>query len=109
MDPDQNQTLTRRLELHTILTDILGSNNCYFQPPESIKLNYPCIVYHRNTGKAHYADNNPYRFQYSYTVTAITKDPDSDLPRKLAGLPLCRYDRHFVADNLNHDVFVLYY
>ena len=109
METDQNLTQKRRLELHNILVDILGSEHCYFQPPESVKLIYPCIVYHRNTGKSDYADNNPYRFRFNYTVTAITKDPDSDIPRKLAGLPLCRFDRHFTADNLNHDVFVLYY
>ena len=109
MATDQNLTQKRRLELHAILTDILGSDNCYFQPPKSVKLSYPCIVYHRNNGRTDYANNNPYRFRYSYTVTAITKDPDSDLPRKLAALPLCSYDRHFTADNLNHDVFFLYY
>ena len=38
-------TTERRLELHEILCTILGSRNVYFQPPESIKMNYPAIVY----------------------------------------------------------------
>ena len=34
-----------RLELDEELVKILGSKNVYFQPPESLKLNYPAIVY----------------------------------------------------------------
>ena len=44
-----------------------------------------------------------------YQVTAIYKNPDSDLPHRLAMLPMCTHDRHFTADNLNHDIFNLYY
>ena len=34
-----------RLELHEIFCDILGSRNAYFQPPASVKMNYPAIKY----------------------------------------------------------------
>ena len=44
-----------------------------------------------------------------YQVTVIYKNPDSDLPHRLAMLPMCTHDRHFTADNLNHDIFNLYY
>ena len=56
-----------------------------------------------------HADNAPYRLLDRYQVTAIYKNPDSDLPHRLAMLPMCAHDRHFTADNLNHDIFNLYY
>lgn len=102
--------MASRLELHEELCELLGSRNVYFQPPESVKLRYPCIVYQRNTGDTQFANNNPYTFKLQYMVTAITKDPDSELIEKIAWhFPMSRMDRHFTADNLNHDVFMIYY
>lgn len=69
----------------------------------------PCIVYERSEISAIHADNAPYRLLDRYQVTAIYKNPDSDLPHRLAMLPMCAHDRHFTADNLNHDIFNLYY
>ena len=97
-----------RLELDAILREILGSGNIYFQPPESVKMKYPAIVYQLNDINQEYADNLPYIQSLSYTVTVIDKDPDSELPMKIAKLPKCQYDRHYSSNNLNHYVFVLY-
>ena len=80
----------------------------YYQPPESVKLVYPCIIYERKSGDTDYADDLPYKFTMSYTVTVIDKNPDSEIPDKVAMLPMCRMDRCFTSDNLNHSVFVLY-
>lgn len=99
----------QRLELHKILVDILGSSNVYFQPPETIKMKYPCIVYERGSGDTIFADNNPYRFTKRYQVTVIDRDPDSLIPDKVSVLPMCTYDRHYTVDNLNHDIFNLYF
>lgn len=101
--------MDRRLLLHEELCSILGSRNVYFQPPESIKLEYPCIIYKRYNGSDQYADDIPYNFRFVYQVTLIERDPDSERVKKLALMPRCRYDRHFASDNLNHDVFVIYY
>lgn len=98
-----------RLTLHTLLESILGSSNVYFQPPESKKLKYPAIVYERENIQTIHADNLPYRNKNAYSVTIITQDPDSDMIAKMAALPLCRFSRHFVSDNFNHDVFTLYW
>ncbi len=98
-----------RLELHEILVGILGSRNVYFQPPESFKLQYPCIVYERNNILVEYADNTNYRNMKQYSVMVIDKDPDSTIPDKLMKLPYCQFNRHFVVDNLNHDVLILYF
>jgi hypothetical protein len=70
---------------------------------------YPCIVYQRDNAITDFADNIPYRYKKRYQVTVIDKNPDSDIPDKVAGLPMCTFYRFFVADNLNHDVYVLYF
>lgn len=102
--------MDRRLRLHEELCKILGSRNVYFQPPESVKLKYPCIIYKRNNADTQYADNTSYTFQIAYQITYVDKNPDTeDILRKLSAFPKCRFDRHYTADNLNHDVFVVYY
>ena len=98
-----------RENLQLILEEILGSRNVYFQPPESLKLKYPCIVYERSDIRKDHADNNAYHTYKQYTVTVIDEDPDSELPDKLIELQFCKFNRHFVSDNLNHDVFDLFY
>lgn len=97
-----------RIELQEKLEELLGSENVYFQPPETLKMKYPCIVYKRNGGDSDYADDYPYSYRFRYSVTVIDRNPDSLIPGKIASLPMCRIDRHFTADNLNHDVFILY-
>lgn len=101
--------MDRRLNLQEILVNILGSNNVYFQPPESIKLQYPCVIYERNDIDQKYADNRTYISKVRYSLTLITRTPESDLVNKILELPYCSYDRYFAADSLNHDVFTLYY
>lgn len=98
-----------RLDLHKKLVEILGSKNVYFQPPESVKMSYPCIVYQRSTGDTDFADNLPYRFTIRYQVTVIDRDPDSEIPGKVAQLPMTTFDRHYTVSNLNHDVFNVYF
>ena len=49
-----------RLDLHEKLVEILGSRNVYFQPPATVKMQYPCIIYKRNVMDAAYANNSKY-------------------------------------------------
>lgn len=100
----------RRLNLDSELRELLGSNNVYFQPPKSVQMQYPAFVYRRSDGLHTFADNNPYNFRVQYELTIITKDPDSDLIEKVANhFTRIRFSRHYTADNLNHDVYVIYY
>lgn len=101
--------MDRRLSLQEILVNILGSNNVYFQPPETIKLQYPCIIYERSDIDEKYADNRAYMSMVRYSLTLITRSPESDLVKAILELPYCSYDRYYAADTLNHDVFTLYY
>lgn len=98
-----------REDLHEILCGVLGSRNVYFQPPESIKMRYPCIVYERSGINTKFAGNKKYKQKKRYQVTVIDGDPDSLIPDKIEMLPMCSFDRHFTKDNLNHDVYDLYF
>jgi hypothetical protein len=72
-------------------------------------MQYPCIVYNRDSADTEFADNTPYRYTKRYQVTVIDRNPDSGVPDKVAALPRCSYDRFFTADNLNHDVFNIFF
>lgn len=98
-----------RLEFQTLLETILGSSNVYFQPPANVQMQYPCIVYKRNRADTKFAGNTPYGRMKQYQVTVISRDPDSEIPDKIAALPLCSFDRFFTSNNLNHDVFNVYF
>lgn len=98
-----------RLDLHAILTNILEADHVYFQPPPTVQMQYPCIVYRRDYLLVNHADDRPYKHRKRYLVTVIDKDPDSVIPDKIAELPMCSYDRFYTADNLNHDVFKLFF
>ncbi len=100
----------RRLELHDELVALLGSNNVYFQPPESVRINYPCIIYKLRSGDTKFADNNPYKFDKAYDLTYISKSPNNEMVDRIAmRFPMSRFDRFFTAENLNHYNFVLYF
>lgn len=101
--------MNRRLELHEILCEVLGTRQVYFQPPESIKMKYPAIVYSRSDIPTEFANNNPYIQSQAYEVIVIDPNPDSAIVEKISQLPKCRFDRHYASDNLNHDVFTLIY
>jgi hypothetical protein len=101
--------MAQRLQLQQILEDILGTRNVYFQPPNNVQMKYPCIVYKRDTARTLFAGNNPYRRQKRYLVTVIDQNPDSLIPDAVADLPMCTFDRHFTANNLNHDVFSIFF
>ena len=98
-----------RLELQNLLESILGSRNVYYQPPESIKIKYPAIIYSRNNIDNNFADDIVYMQNHTYQIMVIDANPDSEIINKISKLPMCRYDRHYTSDNLNHDVFILNY
>lgn len=96
-----------RTELQSILEETLGSRNVYFQPPESLKLKYPCIVYSLASMPNKFADNEGYIRYNQYQVTVIDEDPDSEIREKVALLPMIRFDRSAYMDRLNHYYFTI--
>lgn len=101
--------MASRLDLHEVLCGILGNRNAYFQPPESEKMKYPAIRYTRKSINKLRADNTTYGTFRAYELIVIDKNPDSELIDKVLALPMCSHDRHYKSDNLNHDVFTLYF
>ena len=100
----------KRTDLQDILENLLGSENVYFQPPESIKLKYPCIIYNLSNVRLDTADNINYKSDKQYAITIIDPDPDTQLPERLINsMNKLLFDRFYTADNLNHYVFTLFY
>lgn len=96
-----------RLDLQTLLESI--TEHVYFQPPTDSEMQYPCILYERDASWSEHADNRPYAHTKRYQVTVVDRNPDSALPDKVEELPLCRFDRAYKADGLNHFVFTLFF
>lgn len=103
-------TKSNRIEFHNLLCDCIGSTNVYFQPPESVKLKYPCIVYNLAPGRYTYADDELYKKTCAYEVTYICKDPDSEVPDKIEhAFKYLRTNRIFATDGLYHHNFTIHY
>ena len=101
--------MDRRLELHEILCGILGNRNAYYNPPESVKMEYKAIKYSKKAMPIKYANNRAYSRMDCYELVVISKTPEPDVINKLLELPYISYDRQYKADNLNHDVLTLYF
>ena len=97
----------QRLDLHQLLMSMC--DNVYFQPPINVKMIYPCIRYQRDLARTHFADDSPYNVTKRYIVTVIDENPDSDIPDKVASLPMSVFSRFYISDNLNHDVYSVYF
>jgi len=101
--------MATRLELQSKLEELLGSRNVYYKPPETLKMKYPCIRYEKSDIRSHHADNMNYALFDCYDITVIDQNPDNEVIRKLLTLPRSSFDRHYISDNLNHDIIKLYY
>ena len=98
-----------RIEFQNKLEQLLESRNVYFQPPENVKIKYPCIIYSKNRIDGTFANNNVYKLDHVYQVVYIHPDPDDPTVDKLALFPTSRFQREYTSDNLYHDVFIIYY
>lgn len=98
----------KRLRLQNELLQF--APNVYYQPPESVKLTYPCIVYGLSRIVSRCADNKNYMKHKCYNLTYISLDPAEDiLDLILDHFRTIRMDRSYAVDNLYHYVFVLFY
>lgn len=106
---NQQNLKERRLAFHSELEKILGSKHVYFQPPETLKMEYPAIVYERTDMPVLNADNEKYLRSCKYRVTVIDKSPDSSVVDVISKLKFAKFNRHFATNGLNHDVFLVYW
>ena len=101
--------MASRLELQSKLEELLGSRNVYYRPPESVKLNYPAIIYSKSNLLDRFANGKRYTKLSRYEITVVDKKPDNAVIDAILDLPYCSFDRHYTADNLYHDTLSLYY
>ena len=97
-----------RLELQALFEELLGSRNVYYQPPASVKMKYPAIVYSLQTFDSKNANNRPYIQSPQYQAILIDPNPDSEFVMKLLQIPYCKFSTKYESDNLNHFVFNIY-
>lgn len=98
-----------RLELHEKLCEILGSRNCYFNPPTGLTMEFPCIRYTCEGINEKFADNQVYLKTRRYNLILIDYNPDSEIADRLYKLPYCHSGRFYVSNNLNHFPFEVYW
>ena len=104
------------------LKDLLGTEEVYFQPGSDVHgdedeniiisgINYPCFIVKRTSAFQPKASDRTYLFRPRYELTYINQDePDPEiLVEVMDKFPHSTYDRHFVSDNLHHDVFSIFY
>lgn len=95
-----------RLELRQRLSNFMEEcgeiPKLYFQPPESVKLEYPCMVYHLKTLTSRKANDRPYHKMIAFDITYITRSPASLVPDRMLSEPLFAFDRYYTAENLHH-------
>lgn len=101
--------MASRLELQTKLEELLGSRNVYYQPPESIVMEYPAIIYNKIKPDTKHANDKVYIKTNCYEIIVISRKPDNPVISMIENLPMCEWDRHYKIDNLNHDVLTLYF
>ena len=101
--------MASRLELQSKFEELLGSRNVYYQPPKSMEMSYTAIKYSMSDVDVRHADDTSYSKTIKYELIVIAKKQDDPVIEKLLELPYCSYDRHYVSDNLHHDVLILYY
>lgn len=101
--------MASRLDLQYKLEELNENRNVYFQPPSNIQMNYPAIKYEIDRIDTKFADDSSYIRNKRYTITVISKNAKPEIIDKLLDLPMCTFDRSYVADNLNHFVFTIYW
>ena len=101
--------MAERKGLHNRLVEILGSKNVYFNPPETIKLQYPCIIYNLDNKELVKADNANYLKRNYYNVTLIHPDPVNTIQDMIMEIPYCRFTSFYSVDDLNHYRYQIYY
>lgn len=101
--------MASREELQFKLESIMGNRNVYFQPPASISLSYPAIVYSLDDIRTIYADNKKYERFKCYQITLIEKSPVSNVLDNLLDLDYCSFSRKYTADNLYHTILKIFW
>lgn len=103
-----------RLELDNVLAGIInitepdGDRHTYYNPPPSVQMHYPAIKYSLSSVNTNFASDTTYIVNPSFEVILIDEEPDTQYLKPILQIPYCRFNRFYIADNLNHWVFTIY-
>ena len=101
--------MDKRLSLQKELEKLAGAN-VYFQPPASVHLAYPCVIYNLAAGDIKRADDSVYSYTNRFELIFIYKKPNMEiLEIVMRAIPKCSVSRIYIADNLYHYAFNIYY
>ena len=101
--------MDKRMQLQVELERLVG-RNVYFQPPASVQLVYPCVIYSLSAGDIKRADNSVYTYTNRFELIFIYRQSNLEIIEKvLQAFPMCSVSRVYIIDNLYHYVFNLYY
>ena len=101
--------MNSRTRLHSVLQETAPGVTLYYQPPENIKLTYPCIVYTFDKIKSLEANNSRYIRYDKYTIKLIGSLSDVEKwSDRILDLRYCNLDTTFVSDGLYHYVYQIY-
>lgn len=99
----------KRIKFHNKLISILGNNNVYYNPPSTIKIHYPCIIYKLKDIMTNRASNKVYSLDHVYEVSLIgTKVTDDTKDKLMTNIPYCEFNNSYISDNLYHYVYTIY-
>lgn len=101
--------MATRLDLQTKLEELFGNRHVYYQPAENLQMEYPAIRYSKSDIIFQNGDNIKYMSRICYDITVIDEMPDNAVINKILELPYSSFDRHYKANNFNHDVIKLYF
>lgn len=97
-----------RTEMQTMLEELLGSSNVYFQAPPNTGMHYPCIVYRFNRFNIDRADNTAYLVTGRWEIHHMYKTIKNDLKEKFVfEVPFCSFDRRIVTDGIYNDYYTI--
>lgn len=97
-----------RLQLHEELLEL--APRAYYQPPETVRMEYPCFRYALVPDSVIHADNKVYQNFTKYSVTYISRTHAEEIIKQMRDrFVYCRFDRPYTSDNLYHYNFELYY
>jgi hypothetical protein len=103
----ESESEEKRFLFDAKLKEITELTNVYYDPPESVLMEYPAIVYKKTNMPARYANNKKYIKRLAFEVKVIAEDADTKYVDLINDMDFSHYDRHYVAYDLHHDVFTI--
>lgn len=101
--------MASRLSLQSKLEELLGTRYVYYNPPENMRLEYPCFVYNLDDIDRLGGSNRGYTLFHRYLITLIDYTADNPVRDKILELPASSFVREYKAGNLEHYAINLYW